>query len=105
MDESAINLVAFHAFMWVFYWPLFERANHPGWMALVPIYNAIVLCRIAGRSAWWALPISLPYVGLLLRIPVGVSVAGAFRRGRTFGVGLAVLPYVFVPVLVLSRPD
>ena len=36
-------------------WKVFEKAGEPGWAALVPIYNAIVLLKIAGRPGWWVL--------------------------------------------------
>jgi hypothetical protein len=32
-------------------WKTFEKANQPGWAVLVPIYNVVVLLRIAGKPA------------------------------------------------------
>ena len=34
-------------------WRVFSKAGEPGWAAIVPIYNILVLLRIAGKPAWW----------------------------------------------------
>ena len=31
------------------YWRVFDKAGEPGWAALIPIYNVVVLCRVVGR--------------------------------------------------------
>lgn len=30
-------------------WKIFEKAGEPGWAALIPIYNVIILLKIVGR--------------------------------------------------------
>jgi hypothetical protein len=90
---------------WLCYWPVFERANQPGWAAFVPIYNMVVLCRIANKSRWWVLPACIPYLGIFLQIPLLIAVARSFGRGRAFGVGMALLPFVFVPILAFREPE
>ncbi len=36
-------------------WKLFKKAGEPGWKALIPIYNAYILFKIAGAKSWfWA---------------------------------------------------
>ena len=30
-------------------WAMFAKAGQPGWAAIIPIYNTIVLLRVAGR--------------------------------------------------------
>ena len=36
-------------------WKTFVKAGQPGWAAIIPIYNVIVLLQIAGRPIWWIL--------------------------------------------------
>ena len=36
-------------------WKTFSKAGQPGWAAIIPIYNLIVLCQVAGRPIWWFL--------------------------------------------------
>ncbi len=33
-------------------WKVFSKAGQPGWAIFIPIYNAYVLCKVAGKSGW-----------------------------------------------------
>jgi hypothetical protein len=33
-------------------WKTFTKAGKPGWGAIIPIYNVIILLQIAGRPIW-----------------------------------------------------
>lgn len=33
-------------------WKVYEKAGKPGWAAIVPIYNTIVLLEIVGKPIW-----------------------------------------------------
>ena len=35
------------------YWRIFEKAGHPGWASLVPVYNDLIVLRMIGRPNWW----------------------------------------------------
>ena len=37
------------------FWKTFTKAGKPGWAAIIPIYNVVVLLQIAGRPVWWIL--------------------------------------------------
>ena len=80
-------------------WRTFEKAGEPGWASIVPIYNAIVLCRIAGKPEWWFLLLLIPFVNLIVAIILAVSVAENFGKGTGFGLGLAFLGFIFYPIL------
>jgi hypothetical protein len=80
-------------------WRVFTKAGQPGWASLIPIYNAIVLLRIAGRPAWWVILMLVPIVNLIVIIVAMIDVAKAFGKGAGFGVGLALLSFIFVPIL------
>lgn len=34
-------------------WKMFVKAGQPGWKAIIPVYNLVVLCQIAGVNPWW----------------------------------------------------
>ena len=36
-------------------WKIFEKAGHPGWAAIIPIYNMYIITKIAGKEWWWLL--------------------------------------------------
>jgi uncharacterized membrane protein YhaH (DUF805 family) len=80
-------------------WKIFTKAGKPGWAALVPIYNIIVLLEIAGKPAWWVVLFLIPFVNLIVAIVVAIAVAKNFGKGTGFGLGLAFLGFIFAPML------
>jgi hypothetical protein len=80
-------------------WRAFEKAGQPGWAAIVPIYNLYVLTKIAGREWWWMLLCLIPIVSIIVMIILMIDVAHNFGKGTGFGLGLALLGFVFWPIL------
>jgi hypothetical protein len=80
-------------------WKVFVKAGQPGWGAIVPIYNAYLLCKIAGKPGWWVLLLLIPIVNLVIAILVAIGVATNFGKGGGFAVGLVLLGFVFYPIL------
>ncbi|QEF98755.1 hypothetical protein Mal15_28100 [Stieleria maiorica] len=80
-------------------WKTFEKAGKPGWGAIIPIYNIILLLQIAGRPIWWIVLFFIPLVNLILAIIVSIDVAKNFGKGVGYGIGLAFLGFIFYPML------
>ena len=80
-------------------WKAFVKAGQPGWAVLVPIYNIVVMLRIAGRPVWWLLLMFIPFVNFVIAIVVSMDIAKRFGKGAGFGIGLAFLGVVFWPIL------
>jgi len=80
-------------------WKVFEKAGHPGWAAIVPIYNVIVLLQIAEKPLWWLVLYVIPVVNLIPAILVPVEIAKNFGKSGLFAVGLIFLPFIFYPLL------
>src|SRR2546429_8287170 len=80
-------------------WKMFTKAGEPGWAAIVPIYNFIVLLKIAGKPAWWILLMLIPVVNFVILIIMLVSLAKNFGKGAGFAIGMLLLPPIFYPVL------
>ena len=80
-------------------WQVFTKAGEPGWAAIVPIYNVIVLLRIAGRPLWWFILMLIPIVSIVIAIIVAIDIAKAFGKGTGFAIGMILLPFVFYPIL------
>lgn len=76
-------------------WKVFVKAGEPGWATIIPIYNVIVLLKIAGRPIWWILLLILIIPGFI----VGIDIARKFGKGAGFGIGLILLPFIFYPLL------
>ena len=97
------------AFMWFVMWRVFEKAGKPGWAAIIPIYNILVLLDIAGKPWWWIFVFllgAIPIVGSILVLVVMAliyySFAANFGKGAGFTVGLVLLPIVFFPILAFG---
>ncbi|MGH9398842.1 MAG: DUF5684 domain-containing protein [Thermoanaerobaculia bacterium] len=80
-------------------WKAFAKAGKPGWAAIVPIYNMIVILQIAGKPIWWLILYLIPLVNVIVVILVGIGVARNFGKGTGFGIGLAALGPIFYPIL------
>jgi hypothetical protein len=83
-------------------WRVFEKAGKPGWAAVVPIYNFVVLLEITGQPFWWILPIFLCWwvcLGFVFYFFVCLGLARSFGFGLGFAVGLFFLAPVFLLIL------
>ena len=80
-------------------WIVFTKAGQPGWASIVPFYNMVVLCQIAGKPGWWFLLLCIPFVGFIFLIIVSIALAEKFGKGAGFGLGLAFLGFIFFPML------
>lgn len=83
-------------------WKVFVKAGKPGWAAIVPIYNIIVILEIVGKPLWWILLFLIPIVNLVMAILVCIELAKCFGKGAGFGIGLALLGFIFFPILGFS---
>jgi hypothetical protein len=80
-------------------WKVFEKAGEPGWAAIVPIYNFVILMKIAGKPAWWVVLMFIPFVNFIVLIIAMIAVAKNFGKGTGFGLGLTFLGLIFFPML------
>jgi hypothetical protein len=80
-------------------WKMFEKAGKPGWAAIIPIYNIIVILEICGRPIWWILLLLIPCVNIVIAVIMWIDVAKSFGKSELFGIGLAFLGFIFVPML------
>jgi hypothetical protein len=83
-------------------WVIFTKAGKPGWAALVPIYNLVVLLEIVGRPIWWVVLLLIPFVGFIVGILVVLDLAKSFGKSVGFGIGFLLLPFVFAPMLAFG---
>ncbi|UKJ08953.1 DUF5684 domain-containing protein [Solitalea lacus] len=84
------------------YWKIFTKAGKPGWAALIPIYNLIVLLEIIGRPAWWVILLLIPFVNFIILIIVSIDLAKSFGKSTLFGIGLAFFTIIFGAILAFG---
>ncbi|MGB4761970.1 MAG: DUF5684 domain-containing protein [Candidatus Saccharimonas sp.] len=78
-------------------WKTFTKAHQPGWAAIVPIYNTVVLLKIVGRPVWWILLLFVPIVSFVVTLVVCLDLAKAFGKDVLFGL----LIWLFSPIMLL----
>lgn len=97
-----IFCLAIAAFAIIVGWKIFTKAGKPGWAALIPIYNIVVLMEIVGKPVWWVVLFLIPFVNLIVAIIVAIELAKKFGKGTGFGLGLAFLGIIFYPILAFG---
>lgn len=85
-------------------WKIFTKAGKPGWAAIVPIYNTIVLLEVIGRPIWWILLLFIPFVNIIVSVVVALDLAKAFGKDAVFGI-VALWLFSIVGMLILGFGD
>lgn len=83
-------------------WKIFTKAGKPGWAAIVPIYNIIVLLEIVCKPIWWFILLLIPLVNIIVLIIVLIELAKRFGKGVGFAIGMLILPFIFYPMLAFG---
>ena len=108
-EETGIVIVflyiAIIVLMVVALWKVFEKANQPGWGAIIPIYNIILLLKIAGKPFWWLVLMFIPIISIIPGIVIPLNVAKNFGKSSMFGIGLIFLPFIFYPILAFGDAE
>lgn len=91
-----VTFIAIHAGLW----RLFEKAGEPGWKAIIPILNYIVLIKIIGKPKWWIVLIFVPLINLVIPFLLLVEICRSYGKDGLGAQTLAMLfPYVYLPYL------
>jgi len=80
-------------------WKSFEKAGESGWAALVPLYNLMIMAKIAGMGECYALLVLIPIAGAIFQIIIIIEFCKKFDVGGGFAAGVILLPFVFWPIL------
>jgi Family of unknown function (DUF5684) len=91
--------LAFIVFIIASMWKVFEKAGQPGWAAIVPIYNIIVMLKIVGKPWWWLILMLIPILNIVYAIWMTNMLSKSFGKDEGFTAGLLLLGFVFYPIL------
>jgi hypothetical protein len=83
-------------------WAIFAKAGKPGWTALIPIYNLIVLLEIVGKPWWWLLLMLIPLVNVVFAVWTYNLLSKSFGKSEGFTAGLILLSIIFLPILAFG---
>ena len=93
-------------------WKIFKKAGEAGWKSIIPIYNNVVLFKIAGISPWWVLgylAAAIPFVGIFIALGVSIyamiNLAKSFGKGGAFAAGLVLLSAIFYWILGFGKAE
>jgi len=99
---GTVIMLAFIGLMIASMWKVYTKAGQPGWAAIIPIYNIIVLLKIVGKPWWWVIGFLIPFVNFILMIVISVLLAKSFGKGIGFAIGLILLGFIFYPILAFG---
>lgn len=115
MDEESIGILGVlfgGVFMLIWFamlgvmiaslWKIYTKAGQPGWAAIVPIYNIIILMNIVGRPVWWVVLFCIPFVNFVAMIIVYIDLARSFGKDIGFALGMIFLFFIFMPMLAFG---
>lgn len=84
-------------------WKVFTKANQPGWAAIVPIYNLIIMVEIAKKPTWWVAMFFVPFANIVFAIMTLNGISKNFGKDEGFTVGLFLLGVIFWPILAFGN--
>ena len=84
------------------YWKLFKKAGKPGWASIVPIYNIIIMLQIAEMNVIYFLLFLIPIANIIVLFMMNIKIAKHFGKGTGYGIGMSLIPIIFVPMLAFS---
>ncbi len=97
-------------------WIIFNKAKQPGWAAIIPIYNVLVMLKVAKKPWWWIIIFILPgffysvhvlfvilyILAIVFSIMMIHGISTNFGKGAGFTVGLVLLSVIFFPILAFD---
>lgn len=87
------------------HWKIFKKAGKQGWASIVPVYNVIVLLDIVKKPIWWLFMLFIPFVNIIFGIMIINALSTRFYKDEGFTLGLIFLPFVFYPLLGMSKAE
>jgi hypothetical protein len=109
LPKSTVLIIdAIALFTIIFYeslWKIYRKAGYKGWESLVPVYNIIILLEIVDKPSWWTVLYFIPIINIIFSVWVTNLLSLKFGKGTGFTIGLILLPFIFYPILGLSRQE
>ena len=77
-----------------------KLGSNETWMAWVPVLNFYMMCRLAGRPAWWLVLLLIPGVNIVIGIIVWMKICELRGRPNWWAV-LFLIPVVNIVILII----
>lgn len=96
----------FFVILWLAaYWMILKKMGREGWEGIVPFYNTYIICEILYGNGWKFLFILIPFYNIYFLFKYTIDLAKRFNLSAGFGVGLALLPFIFFPILGFGKSE
>ena len=80
-------------------WKLFEKAGRPGWEALIPFYNNLIMVQLTGRPLWWFWLLFVPVINVIVLFGITVEFAKSFGKFTFWEqIGAVILGFIVFPI-------
>lgn len=84
-------------------WKIFVKAGKPGWAAIIPVYNIIVMFEIVGMPSWYIVLLLIPIVNIVIAVKMVIRLAKVFGKSGAYAAGLIFLSIIFYPMLAFGK--
>lgn len=87
------------------FWKSLDKGGESGVWALLFIVSCfwplayLPMTKLVGRPQWWVVLMYIPIVNIVILIILSIDIAKSYGRSAAYGVGLALLPFIFWPML------
>lgn len=86
-------------------WKVYRKLGKPGWAALVPVYNTVILLEVINRPMWWIALLFIPMLDLIFSFIIIAELLRGFGKGTLFAVGAMLLPFIFWPIIAFGSAE
>ena len=102
---GALLYLSIITFVIISMWKVFVKAGQPGWACIVPIYNILIMLKIANKPWWWIFMFIIPIANLVFAIMLLHRISLSFGKGGGFTVGLLFLGIIFWGILAFDKSE
>lgn len=92
-------------FLIISMWKLFSKSGRPGWAAIIPIYNIIVLLDIAGLEWYYLILMIIPIVNIYAMFKIYIELAHSFGKSTGFGVAMVFFSIICIPIIAFGSAE
>lgn len=83
-------------------WKLYVKAGKPGWAAIIPIYNVLVMIEIAKKPWWYLLLMLIPIVNFVIAIMITLDFVKAYGKDTVWGILAIFFAPIIYPILAFG---
>ena len=109
MEKNLQLIITYYSYVFLFsvivlvsMWRIYEKTGQPGWAAIIPVYNIIILLKIISKPLWWVILLFIPFINIIFGVWMINLLAKKFERNTGFTLGLIFLGVIFYPLLAFK---